>query len=35
MIPVCRTIEEGKKVLKVMKHNGLVQSKDGSQAMLS
>lgn len=29
MIPVCRTIEEGKKVLKVMKENGLVQGKDG------
>lgn len=29
MIPVCRTIEEGEKVLKVMKKNGLVQGKDG------
>lgn len=29
MIPVCRTVEEGKKVLKVMKENGLVQGKDG------
>lgn len=29
MIPVCRTIEEGEKVLKVMKENGLVQGKDG------
>lgn len=29
MIPVCRTIEEGKKVLKEMKKNGLVQGKDG------
>lgn len=29
MIPVCRTIEEGKKVLKVMKENGLAQGKDG------
>lgn len=29
MIPVCRTVEEGKKVLKVMKKNGLVQGKDG------
>lgn len=27
MIPVCRTIEEGQKVLKVMKENGLVQGK--------
>lgn len=29
MIPVCRTVEEGKKVLKVMKENGLAQGKDG------
>jgi pyruvate,water dikinase len=29
MIPVCRTIAEGKKVLKVMKENGLVKGKDG------
>lgn len=29
MIPVCRTVQEGKKVLKVMKDNGLVQGKDG------
>jgi len=29
MIPVCRTPEEGKKVLQVMKKNGLVQGKDG------
>ncbi len=29
MIPVCRTIEEGKKVLKVMKKNGLAQGKNG------
>lgn len=29
MIPVCRTVEEGKKVLKTMKENGLVQGKDG------
>ncbi len=29
MIPVCRTVAEGKKVLKVMKDNGLVQGKDG------
>lgn len=28
MIPVCRTVEEGKKVLEVMKKNGLVQGKD-------
>lgn len=29
MIPVCRTIKEGEKVLKVMKENGLVQGRDG------
>ena len=29
MIPVCRTPEEGKKVLQVMKKHGLVQGKDG------
>lgn len=29
MIPVCRTVEEGEKVLKVMEQNGLVQGKDG------
>jgi len=29
MIPICRTIEEGKKVLAVMKENGLEQGKGG------
>lgn len=29
MIPVCRTIEEGKKVLRVMKENGLARGKNG------
>lgn len=29
MIPVCRTVEEGKKVIKTMKENGLVKGKDG------
>lgn len=29
MIPVCRTPEEGKKVLQVMKKNGLVRGKEG------
>lgn len=29
MIPVCRTIKEGKKVLEVMKKNGLARGKDG------
>jgi pyruvate,water dikinase len=29
MIPFCRTIEEGKKVLHEMKENGLVQGKNG------
>ncbi|MFN4174207.1 MAG: putative PEP-binding protein, partial [Parachlamydiaceae bacterium] len=28
MIPVCRTIEEGKKVLTTMKKNGLIQGKE-------
>jgi pyruvate,water dikinase len=31
MIPFCRTIEEGKNVLAVMKKQGLVQGKDGLQ----
>jgi len=29
MIPVCRTVEEGQKVLNVMKENGLVQGENG------
>ncbi len=29
MVPVCRTIEEGKKVLKVMEQNGLKRGKNG------
>ncbi len=29
MIPVCRTVEEGKKVLKTMKKNGLERGKNG------
>lgn len=29
MIPVCRTVEEGKKVLKIMADNGLVRGKKG------
>ncbi|MCX6989688.1 MAG: phosphoenolpyruvate synthase [Chlamydiae bacterium] len=29
MIPVCRTPDEGKKVIQVMKKNGLVQGKNG------
>lgn len=29
MIPVCRTVEEGKKVLNVMKEHGLVRGKNG------
>lgn len=29
MIPVCRTPEEGKKVLRVMKNHGLARGKDG------
>jgi pyruvate, water dikinase len=31
MIPMCRTIEEGNKVLKIMADNGLVRGKDGLQ----
>ncbi len=31
MIPFCRTIEEGKKVLKIMKRNGLKRGKKGLQ----
>lgn len=31
MVPFCRTIEEGKKVLKIMAENGLVRGKDGLQ----
>ncbi len=31
MIPFCRTIEEGKKVLEIMKKNGLEQGKNGLQ----
>ncbi len=29
MVPICRTVEEGKKVLGVMRENGLVQGQDG------
>jgi len=29
MIPFCRTVEEGKKVLKIMKEAGLVKGRDG------
>lgn len=31
MIPMCRTVEEGKKVLKIMADNGLVQGRNGLQ----
>jgi pyruvate, water dikinase len=31
MIPMCRTVEEGKKVLKEMKQNGLIQHKNNLQ----
>jgi len=31
LVPVCRTVEEGKKVLSVMAHNGLKQGKKGLQ----
>lgn len=29
MIPMCRTIDEGKKVIEIMRQNGLVQGQDG------
>lgn len=29
MIPFCRTLEEGRKVIKILKQNGLVQGKNG------
>jgi pyruvate,water dikinase len=29
MVPFCRTVEEGKKVLEIMEKNGLKQGKDG------
>ena len=29
MIPFCRTVEEGKKVIKIMAENGLKRGKDG------
>jgi pyruvate,water dikinase len=29
MIPFCRTVDEGKRVIDIMKNNGLVQGKDG------
>jgi len=31
MIPMCRTVEEGKKVIEIMAKNGLKQGKDGLQ----
>ena len=34
MVPFCRTIEEGKKVIQVMKENGLVQGKDGLEVFV-
>jgi pyruvate, water dikinase len=29
MVPFCRTVDEGKRVIDIMKNNGLVQGKDG------
>jgi len=29
MVPFCRTVEEGKKVIQALKENGLVRGKDG------
>ncbi|KKS12618.1 MAG: Phosphoenolpyruvate synthase, partial [Candidatus Magasanikbacteria bacterium GW2011_GWA2_41_55] len=34
MIPFCRTVEEGKKVLKVMDEHGLARGKDGLQVYM-
>jgi pyruvate,water dikinase len=34
MVPFCRTVEEGKKVLTEMKHNGLERGKDGLQVYM-
>jgi pyruvate,water dikinase len=34
MVPFCRTVEEGKKVIQVMKENGLVQGKDGLEVFV-
>ena len=31
MVPFCRTVDEGKRVLEIMKQNGLVQGKNGLQ----
>lgn len=31
MIPFCRTLDEGKKVIQILKQNGLVQGKNGLQ----
>ncbi|MFA5387634.1 MAG: phosphoenolpyruvate synthase [Candidatus Paceibacterota bacterium] len=34
MIPFCRTVEEGKKVIKIMAENGLEKGKDGLKIMV-
>ncbi|MFA5743099.1 MAG: phosphoenolpyruvate synthase [Candidatus Paceibacterota bacterium] len=34
MIPFCRTVEEGKKVVEIMAENGLEKGKDGLQIMV-
>lgn len=34
MVPICRTIEEGKKVLSIMKEQGLERGKDGLKVMV-
>ncbi len=34
MVPFCRTVEEGKKVIAEMKKNGLVQGKDGLEVFV-
>jgi len=34
MVPFCRTLEEGKKVLKIMKEGGLVKGQDGLKVIV-
>lgn len=34
MVPFCRTVEEGEKVLKIMKSEGLVKGKDGLKVIV-
>ena len=34
MVPLCRTVEEGKKVLEIINSNGLVKGKDGLEVYM-